>query len=61
MWAQIVVKGEPSGNRSLGLVPAGVAFQVDVFVLERSPQAFDELDVSTYRSAKGFAVMGSID
>lgn len=46
MWAQIVVKGEPSGNTSPGLVPVGIAFQVDIFVLDRSPQA---LDASVHR------------
>src|SRR5262249_10073055 len=40
--ALLVVKGDPAGDPALDLAAVGVALQIDILVLERSPDAFDE-------------------
>jgi hypothetical protein len=40
MWARVVVKSEPFGDAAVGLAAVGIAFQVDVLVLESAPFAF---------------------
>src|ERR1700728_1262772 len=40
--ASIIVEGDPSGDTARSLAAVGVAFEIDVLVLERPPQPFDE-------------------
>ena len=40
--APIIVEGDPGGDAARGLAAVGVAFEIDVLVLERPPQPFDE-------------------
>src|SRR6202034_2097526 len=42
VWASIIVEGDPSGDTARGLAAVGVAFEIDVLVLERPPQQFEE-------------------
>src|SRR3954454_10302545 len=42
MRASGVVKADPFSDPHLGLLPVGIALQIDVLVLQRPPQAFDE-------------------
>src|SRR5262249_19788400 len=37
-----VVEGEPGRDASMGLTAVGVAFEVDILMLERAPQPLDE-------------------
>src|SRR5271154_7274120 len=41
VWASIIVEGDPSGDTARGLAAVGVAFEIDVLVLERPPQKAD--------------------
>ena len=40
--AALVVEGDPFANSRPSFEPVGVAFQIDVLVLQRAPEAFDE-------------------
>src|SRR5262249_24530388 len=42
MWALSIVKRKPRGDAAVRLAAVGIALQVDVLVLERAPQPFDE-------------------
>src|SRR4051794_31619402 len=42
MWAPIVIEADPFGDPRLGLLPIGIRLQIDILMLERSPQALDE-------------------
>ena len=42
MRASAIVKGYPRRDASLGLAAVGIAFQVDVLMLQRAPQALYE-------------------
>jgi hypothetical protein len=42
MRTSAIVKADPGGNPGACLPAVGVALQVDVLVLQRSPQAFDK-------------------
>ena len=42
MRAPKIVEGDPETDAGPGLATVGVGFQMDFFVLDRAPQAFDE-------------------
>ena len=42
MRASAVVKADPGGDAGTRLAAVGVALQIDVLVLQRPPQPFDE-------------------
>ena len=42
VWALVVVEGDPSPDASLGLRSGFPGVQVDAFILQGPPQAFDE-------------------
>jgi hypothetical protein len=42
MKAALVVEGEVFADAGFRLAAVGIAFQIDVLVLERAPDAFDE-------------------
>jgi len=41
----VVVEGDPAPDAGLGLRPGFPGIQVDAFILERPPQAFNEVKV----------------
>src|SRR5215470_7865708 len=42
VWAPVIVEGHPRCDPGARLATIGIAFQVDVFVLQAAPQALDE-------------------
>ena len=58
MKALLVVKGDPAGDPALGLAAVGVAIQIDILVLERSPDALDE-DLCVSRVIQGSCGRGA--
>lgn len=64
MWA-VFVKSEPFSATAVRLAAVGIAFEVDVLVLEQAPEPFDEHAVhpaaaTVHRDAHAAAVNASV-